>query len=421
MLGLSGWSFTWNDENRLVAAETPTNVGGASARRLEYSYDYQGRRRTRKVHSWDTDHWSLITTHSFIWDGWLLLAERITQQATGETTTRTYTCGLDLSGQLGGEGTSPKSTAGGIGGMLAVTTTSPDPNVGGALRAATSLFVYDGNGNVVNLVDATTAEAVATYEYSPFGRTLVAHGPLADENPIRFSTKYAEDAQTAGEPAGPELCYYGYRYYSPELGRWASRDPIGEMAGENLYGFVGNSPVDDVDRLGLMTSSEIASLVAYWDGILSKKKCCCFPKLVSGVFLSLTTKIAGATITGSLGIRPHGCVEQILTIYWWDCVTAQYDAPLWTKLGKSDKWQDWGWYSGGTTKTMKHVGKPVKPLKLLDPSDAAHWAWSAGVVYTYCGALDGRLHAGWQESMYINHVWNDPTKSWTPPVELPIK
>ena len=29
-----------------------------------------------------------------------------------------------------------------------------------------------------------------------------------------------------------------YRYYSPELGRWINRDPIGERGGANLYGMV---------------------------------------------------------------------------------------------------------------------------------------------------------------------------------------
>ena len=47
------------------------------------------------------------------------------------------------------------------------------------------------------------------------------------------------------------LYYYGYRYYSPVLGRWLSRDPIGEDGGLNLYGFVGNEPVSLVDFLGL--------------------------------------------------------------------------------------------------------------------------------------------------------------------------
>ena len=32
--------------------------------------------------------------------------------------------------------------------------------------------------------------------------------------------------------------YYGYRFYSPRLGRWITRDPIEETGGRNLFGFV---------------------------------------------------------------------------------------------------------------------------------------------------------------------------------------
>ncbi|MDB6017491.1 MAG: hypothetical protein JWR19_1980 [Pedosphaera sp.] len=38
--------------------------------------------------------------------------------------------------------------------------------------------------------------------------------------------------------------------YDPSTGRWFSRDPSGENGGVNLYGFVANSPVNDVDYLG---------------------------------------------------------------------------------------------------------------------------------------------------------------------------
>lgn len=48
------------------------------------------------------------------------------------------------------------------------------------------------------------------------------------------------------------LHYYGYRYYDPVTGRWASRDPIGERGGLNLYGFVGNDGVNWWDYLGLL-------------------------------------------------------------------------------------------------------------------------------------------------------------------------
>jgi RHS repeat-associated protein len=42
-----------------------------------------------------------------------------------------------------------------------------------------------------------------------------------------------------------------YRAYNPTIGRWISRDPIGEQAGINLYVYVDNNPVDGVDPLGL--------------------------------------------------------------------------------------------------------------------------------------------------------------------------
>ena len=40
-------------------------------------------------------------------------------------------------------------------------------------------------------------------------------------------------------------------FYNPGTGRWLSRDPIEENGGVNLYGFVGNQPVSNVDALGL--------------------------------------------------------------------------------------------------------------------------------------------------------------------------
>jgi hypothetical protein len=43
----------------------------------------------------------------------------------------------------------------------------------------------------------------------------------------------------------------GQCFYDPSLQRWLNRDPIGEKGGKNLDGFVGNSPVQRVDRFGL--------------------------------------------------------------------------------------------------------------------------------------------------------------------------
>jgi RHS repeat-associated protein len=48
-----------------------------------------------------------------------------------------------------------------------------------------------------------------------------------------------------------EHLYYGFRYYSADLGRWINRDPIGERGGVNLYAVVTNNTVNLVDWLGL--------------------------------------------------------------------------------------------------------------------------------------------------------------------------
>jgi RHS repeat-associated protein len=84
----------------------------------------------------------------------------------------------------------------------------------------------------------------AEYAYDAFGNTISQSGDLASTFSHRFSTKYF-DPETG-------LYYYGYRYYSPELGRWVSCDPIEEQGGMNLYGFVWNNGIRGIDILGLV-------------------------------------------------------------------------------------------------------------------------------------------------------------------------
>ncbi len=44
---------------------------------------------------------------------------------------------------------------------------------------------------------------------------------------------------------------FGRRYYNPDLGRWVSRDPIGEAGGINVYRFIRNATIVLADILGL--------------------------------------------------------------------------------------------------------------------------------------------------------------------------
>ncbi|MFO7820982.1 MAG: RHS repeat-associated core domain-containing protein [Lentisphaeria bacterium] len=54
------------------------------------------------------------------------------------------------------------------------------------------------------------------------------------------------------------------RFYSPELGRWVSRDPIGEQGGFNVYAHTKNVPLNKIDphgELGLWTGFMIGTAV----------------------------------------------------------------------------------------------------------------------------------------------------------------
>ena len=133
-----------------------------------------------------------------------------------------YTRGPDLSGTPDG--------AGGIGGILACTYAS----------GATYYSHADIMGNVIALTDAS-GSVVSTFRYTPFGQLSARTGTLLPR--YLFSSK--EFDRTAS------LYYYGYRYYSPHLGRWMTRDPIGEAHGAGLYDFVRNHPLIRIDLFGL--------------------------------------------------------------------------------------------------------------------------------------------------------------------------
>jgi len=216
---------TEESENRLISIESLPAVPDQAKVRLEFTYDYMGRRVRKTVLSGHNGSAYQQTNEvTFVYDGWNLIAALDEDLVAGTTSSNFYLWGLDLSGSLQG--------AGGVGGLLATT------------QDGAHYFVcLDGNGNVMALIDATDGTVAGEYEYGPFGEPLKALGDAAEENAVRFSSKYT-DTESG-------LLYYGYRYLDPSTGRWLSRDPLGEKGGAHLYAFVGNSPVHGVDVLGL--------------------------------------------------------------------------------------------------------------------------------------------------------------------------
>jgi RHS repeat-associated protein len=209
--------FEYDYENQL------TNVYVASAWKSVFQYDAFGRRRVRKEYGWSGSAWVLTNEVRYVYDAMFVVQER----DGNNLALVSYTRGNDLSGSLQG--------AGGIGGLLARSETSN-------LQSPHAYYHADGNGNVTALVD-TNGFIVARYQYDPYGNLLGMSGPLAEVNAYRFSSK--EWHANAG------FCYYGFRYYEPNLQRWLNQDPIQEWGGLNLYQFVLNDPGNWYDPYGL--------------------------------------------------------------------------------------------------------------------------------------------------------------------------
>jgi RHS repeat-associated protein len=225
----SGMVFGKENNNLLQAVSGHTS---------DYVYDAMGRLVQLTRHDVGAGQ---TATEILTWAGWTLMSREI---FTGNTVSETfrYTWGTDLSGTMEG--------AGGVGGLLAV-----ERNLAGSNTWVIRYTHADANGNIIALTDSS-GNVSARYRYDAFGKVLSATDVDAsgwvNHNIHGFSSKPSFGNQG--------LLYYGYRWYSPSLGRWINRDPIEETGGMNLYGFVGNDGVGKWDLLGRNAGTPTSSV-----------------------------------------------------------------------------------------------------------------------------------------------------------------
>jgi len=191
--GISQTSYEWDALNRLIA------VNESSTNRTEFTYDGLGRR----VRIVEKTNGAVTSDKRFVWCNTELCEER--DSSGGTVNKRFFAQGVQLS-------------------------------------TTNYFYTTDHLGSIREVVDSSGTNVVARYSYDPYGRrTLVSGSDLAD---FGFTGHYVH--KSSGLYLAP------YRAYDPNLGRWLSRDPLGESGGLNLYGYVGNDPVNWLDLLGLI-------------------------------------------------------------------------------------------------------------------------------------------------------------------------
>jgi RHS repeat-associated protein len=215
MTANSFWTFTYDAKDRLKQA-----VRKDGTKTVQFLYDYLGRRVRKTVRNGNAAA-PVAASTKFVWAGWKLIAELNAGTAeTGSTFAASYLWGPDISGGAG------------AGGLLAV-------YQGGAKYYP----VYDTGGNITGYLDGTTGTTIATYTYTAYGDVATQTGAAANFA-YGMATQYTDRELT-------RMVYFGLRYYSALEGRFLTRDPIEEAGGINLFGFVGNSPTNGWDALGL--------------------------------------------------------------------------------------------------------------------------------------------------------------------------
>ena len=202
--------YEWDAEDRLVAIVTGTH-------RSEFTYDGLSRR----VRIVEKDNGTVTSDFRYLWCGTQLCEER---SAAGDMATRRF---FPQGAEVGG---------------------------------AKLFYSRDHLGSIREVTDSA-GTLRARYEYDAYGRRTRVSGDL--EADFGFTGHHFHPA--SGLHLAP------FRAYDSNLGRWISRDPLGEPDGPNLYAYVRNDPINATDPLGLETACKTKDAAEDdWDRVEAK-------------------------------------------------------------------------------------------------------------------------------------------------------
>jgi RHS repeat-associated protein len=229
---------------------------------------------------------------------------------------------------------------------------------------------------------------VAAYEYDAYGNVDVSSGTYKDDNPFRFSTKWFDDESGLG--------YWGLRMYSAILGRWASRDPINEEGGINMYVYANSAPSRAFDGLGLRAGCCCCVDDLAASGTWLKPGYISHPGLSGAFYVSPNSYGHAVTVTATLSAR-GGPGD--------DCYMDWQEYVRWDK-DHSDKSHGWQTLPPEATSEYDWAHRPPVPscAEGTQVQVAMHdWAmiqtWEPGVPLTAFRLLAWRIeiHSGCTE------------------------
>jgi RHS repeat-associated protein len=164
--------------------------------------------------------------------------------------------------------------------------------------SGTTSYLRDGNNSAVAVTNSTAA-TTANLSYSPYGDSASTGTATT---PLQYTGR-ENDGATA-------LYYYRARYYSPQLGRFISEDPIGLGGGTNYYAYADGNPMSETDPLGLLGMDDVYGAIYAATGGWTPSQA---TVNVSAGFGDVALFGQGARLRAALGV--DGGVNQCSTSY----------------------------------------------------------------------------------------------------------
>ncbi len=215
-------SYEYDYENRLISASFPANAGNPDTQSVSYTYDPFGRRIKKEV----TQN-SSLTTQNYLYDGDNIIVEYdnnnnlIAKYVHGQRIDEVIRKSVIASGS-----------------------------------EAIYYYHYDGLGSVTGITNSSGA-LVEKYTYDIYGSVIIRDSGNNVLSQSAINNRY----MFTGREYDPEtgLYYYRARYYNPSIGRFLQADPVGYVAGINLYTYCLNNPINWIDPLGLQGYADSTS------------------------------------------------------------------------------------------------------------------------------------------------------------------
>ena len=169
-------------------------------------------------------------------------------------------------------------------------------------------YIYNLQGDVIALADASTGKLAATYTYDAWGKIVKINGQnpedvastnIANINPFRYRGYYY-DTETS-------LYYLQSRYYDPEVGRFINADAfastdISGVLSTNMFAYCENRPTIGSDPTGEWVHILIGAAVGAVGSLASQVLSDVIASAATGHFsLSSWQTYAGAVAGGAAG------------------------------------------------------------------------------------------------------------------------